>query len=78
MPRALARPSRLLVAGAARPDRRDEIATWPTFAAGWPRLQIQQRQTIHRMAELEPDVLGVGHGPPMTTNVADQVRTLTR
>ena len=63
---------RVLIAG-------DAIATWPTFAAGWPRLNLnhkQQRETIHRMAELEPEVLGVGHGEPITTNVADQVRSL--
>jgi hypothetical protein len=28
------------------------------------------------MAELEPDVLGVGHGNPTTTDVAERVRSL--
>jgi len=66
------------------PERRaliagDAIATWPQFDAGWYAFnlnQVQHRESIHRMAGLEPDVLGVGHGEPLTTNVAERVRSL--
>jgi glyoxylase-like metal-dependent hydrolase (beta-lactamase superfamily II) len=67
------------------PERRaliagDAIATWPTFDAGWYAFNLNERQhreSIHRMADLEPDVLAVGHGEPLTANVADRVRSLT-
>ncbi len=66
------------------PERRaliagDAIATWPTFDAGWSAFNLnatQHRASIHRLAELEPDVLGVGHGDPMTTDVAERVKSL--
>ncbi len=66
------------------PERRvlfagDAIATWPAFDAGWYAFNLNERQhreSIHRMADLEPAVLAVGHGEPMTTNVAERVRSL--
>ena len=63
---------RALIAG-------DAIATWPAFDAGWYAFNLnvkQHRDSVHRMAELEPDVLGVGHGDPTTTNVAERVKSL--
>jgi glyoxylase-like metal-dependent hydrolase (beta-lactamase superfamily II) len=66
------------------PERRaliagDAIATWPAFDAGWYAFNLnekQHRESIHLLAELEPDVLGVGHGDPATTDVAERVQEL--
>jgi glyoxylase-like metal-dependent hydrolase (beta-lactamase superfamily II) len=66
------------------PERRalfagDAIATWPEFAAGWKAFNLnehQHRTTIRQMAALDADVLAVGHGEPMTEDVAARVRSL--
>ena len=63
---------RLLIAG-------DAIATWPRFEAGWPAFTLnpeQHAESIRRMAELEAEVVGVGHGDPITSNAADRVHSL--
>jgi glyoxylase-like metal-dependent hydrolase (beta-lactamase superfamily II) len=57
----------------------DAIATWPEFSAGWSAFNLnvrQHRESLHRMAELEPDILAVGHGAPMTRDVVERVRSL--
>jgi glyoxylase-like metal-dependent hydrolase (beta-lactamase superfamily II) len=57
----------------------DAIATWPEFDAGWPAFNLnpdQQRATIARMAALEPKVVGVGHGEPITSGAAERVHSL--
>ena len=57
----------------------DSIATWPAFDAGWPAFNLNpedQRESIRRMAALEPKKVGVGHGSPITQEAADQVHTL--
>jgi len=66
------------------PERRalfagDAIATWPMFDGGWPAFNLnedQQRASLRRMAELEAKVLAVGHGEPLTEDVAARVRSL--
>lgn len=66
------------------PERRalfagDAIATWPAFNAGWPALNLnvkQQRATIRRMAELEADIVAVGHGEPITAGGAGRLLAL--
>ena len=66
------------------PERRtlfagDAIATWPEFAPGWPAFNLNERQhraSLQRLAELDAEVLAVGHGRPLTEDVAARVRTL--
>lgn len=63
---------RLLIAG-------DAIATWPSLGPGWKAFnlnELQQRESLRRMAELDADVVGVGHGEPITSGGADRVRAL--
>jgi glyoxylase-like metal-dependent hydrolase (beta-lactamase superfamily II) len=57
----------------------DAIATWPRFEDGWPAFTLDpQRHTVSiaRMAALEPKVVGVGHGDPITRNAADKLHGL--
>lgn len=66
------------------PERRalfagDAIATWPRFSAGWPAFNLnehQHRATIREMAALDAKILAVGHGEPLTEDVATRVRSL--
>ena len=66
------------------PERRalfagDAIATWPEFAPGWPAFNLNERQhreSLGRMAELDADVLAVGHGEPLAEDVSARVRSL--
>ena len=66
------------------PERRvlfagDAIVTWPEFAPGWPAFTLnlrQHRHSIARMAELQPEVVAVGHGEPVTAWGAERVRAL--
>lgn len=62
----------LLVAG-------DAIATWPRFEDGWPAFNLnleQQRESLRRFAALEPAIVGVGHGDPITEQAAERVHGL--
>lgn len=57
----------------------DAIATWPRFEAGWPAFTLnrdQHRASIRRLAELEPKLVGVGHGDPIKAHAAGWVYTL--
>jgi glyoxylase-like metal-dependent hydrolase (beta-lactamase superfamily II) len=66
------------------PDRRvliagDAIATWPRFEAGWPAFTLNPEQhadSIRRLASLEADVVGVGHGDPIVERAAERVHEL--
>lgn len=63
---------RLLIAG-------DAIVTWPRLGPGWKAFnlnEVQQRESLRRMAEFDADVVGVGHGEPITSGGADVVRAL--
>ena len=62
----------LLIAG-------DTVCTWPSFDAGWAALNLNMRQhyaSLRRLAELEADMLGVGHGTPITTGGRERARDL--
>jgi hypothetical protein len=37
---------------------------------------VQQRASVARMAELDVDVLGSGHGEPIRADVGGRLRTL--
>ncbi len=59
----------------------DAIATWPEFSAGWPGLNLnikQHRASLRRMAELDAQVVAVGHGEPITRGAAERVRALAK
>jgi glyoxylase-like metal-dependent hydrolase (beta-lactamase superfamily II) len=66
------------------PDRRvlfagDAVATYPEFETGWPAFTLnptQHRTSVRRMAELDPEVLAVGHGDPLTAGAAERLRSL--
>jgi glyoxylase-like metal-dependent hydrolase (beta-lactamase superfamily II) len=63
---------RFLIAG-------DAVATWPELCAGWTafNLNLQQHHaSLRRMAALEPAIVGVGHGDPITRDAAEQVHRL--
>ena len=57
----------------------DTIATYPVFAPGWPVFTLnptQHRASLERMAGLDPEVLAVGHGDPLTAGAAVRLRSL--
>ncbi len=66
------------------PERRaliagDAIATWPEVSAGWPDFQVdpaEHERSVKRMASLEPLVVGVGHGEPLSEGAPDRVHAL--
>ena len=63
---------RFLIAG-------DAIATWPEFGPGWKAFNLNEaehRDSLRRMAELDADIVGVGHGEPIASRGADRVREL--
>jgi glyoxylase-like metal-dependent hydrolase (beta-lactamase superfamily II) len=66
------------------PERRalfagDAIATWPALATGWPAFNLnwrQHRATIGRLAELEAEIVAVGHGEPIREDAAGTIKEL--
>jgi glyoxylase-like metal-dependent hydrolase (beta-lactamase superfamily II) len=63
---------RFLIAG-------DGVATWPNLCAGWVAFNLnhtQHKRTLQRLAGLEAEIIGVGHGDPITEQAADSVHQL--
>jgi glyoxylase-like metal-dependent hydrolase (beta-lactamase superfamily II) len=66
------------------PERRvlfggDAIATYPVFGPGWSAFNLnptQHQVSLRRMAELDAEVLAIGHGDPITAGAAERVRSL--
>ena len=61
---------RALIAG-------DAVCTWPTFMLGWKGFMLNPRQhqiSLRRLAELDAEVLCVGHGEPLTSGGTARVR----
>ena len=57
----------------------DAVATWPELCPGWHSFNLNKPQhhaTLQRLAALEPAIVGVGHGDPITTGAADKVSEL--
>ena len=57
----------------------DAIATWPEFGAGWKAFNLNEeehRVSLRRLAEQDANVVGVGHGEPISTGGADRVHAL--
>jgi glyoxylase-like metal-dependent hydrolase (beta-lactamase superfamily II) len=61
---------RVLIAG-------DAICTWPNFMLGWKGFLLNPKQhqaSLRRLAELDAEVLCVGHGDPLRSGAAAQIR----
>lgn len=57
----------------------DAVATWPEFCPGWPQFTLNERQhkeSLRRMAALEPRVAAVGHGDAITEGAAERLHEL--
>ncbi len=57
----------------------DAVTTYPGFDAGWPAFTLnltQHRTSLRRMAELDPEVVAVGHGEPITAGATERLRSL--
>jgi glyoxylase-like metal-dependent hydrolase (beta-lactamase superfamily II) len=63
---------RVLIAG-------DAVATWPGLMPGWSSFTLNERKhrdSLRRLAETEPQVVGVGHGPPIVREGRERLRDL--
>lgn len=60
----------------------DVIATWPGLAAGWPGLTLDNARnlrSVHQLADFgNAEILGIGHGEPITHDAASEIRKLAR
>ncbi len=57
----------------------DSLVTWPDFGPGWPGFMLNQRQnraSMDRMAQLDFEVLGVGHGDAIVSGGGERLRAL--
>jgi glyoxylase-like metal-dependent hydrolase (beta-lactamase superfamily II) len=57
----------------------DAIATWPELGPGWPAFNLnhqQHRLSLRRMANLDAQVIAVGHGEPITAGGAQVVHNI--
>ena len=62
---------RALIAG-------DAVCTWPTFMLGWKGFMLNEKQhqvSLRRLAELDAEVMCVGHGEPLMSGAAATLRT---
>lgn len=61
---------KLLIAG-------DAVCTWPRFMLGWRGFLLnvkQHRASVRRLAEFDTEILCVGHGEPLPSGGAQQIR----
>jgi glyoxylase-like metal-dependent hydrolase (beta-lactamase superfamily II) len=59
----------------------DAIATWPELGPGWPAFNLnpqQHRVSLSRMADLDAQVVAVGHGEPLTARGSEIVYKLAQ
>jgi glyoxylase-like metal-dependent hydrolase (beta-lactamase superfamily II) len=57
----------------------DAVATWPRTDAGWPGFNLneaQYRASLRRLAQIEPEVIAVGHGEPLRERASDRLHAL--
>ncbi|MBI4675326.1 MAG: MBL fold metallo-hydrolase [Chloroflexi bacterium] len=57
----------------------DAFVTWPLVCPGWPNAMLNTKQTwasLRRMAELDVQAIGVGHGAPVRENGTAVLRQL--
>ena len=65
------------------PERRaliagDAVCTWPSFMLGWRGFTLNHKQhqaSLRRLAELDAEVLCVGHGEPLASGAAGRIRS---
>ena len=58
----------------------DAVATWPELCPGWSSFNLnwsQHKQSLARLAALEAQIVGVGHGDPITEAAADKVHEVS-
>ena len=60
----------------------DVIATWPELAPGWPGLTLDNDQNLKSARQFvdfsDAEILGVGHGEPITKGAADVLSKLLK
>jgi hydroxyacylglutathione hydrolase len=57
----------------------DAILTWPSFGAGWPGFNLDEREyrrSLWRLVRMEPQIVGPGHGPPICDDTPERLYTL--
>ncbi len=57
----------------------DMLVNWPSFDQGWAGFMLnahQNRASIRRAADLNANWIGVGHGDPVASGGADQLKKL--
>jgi glyoxylase-like metal-dependent hydrolase (beta-lactamase superfamily II) len=57
----------------------DAVATWPRIDAGWPGFNLnegQYRASLKRLAQIEAEVVAVGHGEPLMERAGERVHAL--
>jgi glyoxylase-like metal-dependent hydrolase (beta-lactamase superfamily II) len=57
----------------------DAVLTWPRFGAGWPGFNLDEprfRQSLKRLVDMRPRVLGPGHGLPICEHTAERIEAL--
>jgi len=55
----------------------DAVVTWPRFELGWRGFLLnvkQHKESVYRLAELDAEILGVGHGESVTGGGSAQIR----
>jgi glyoxylase-like metal-dependent hydrolase (beta-lactamase superfamily II) len=58
----------------------DAVATWPRIDAGWPGFNLnegQYRASLKRLAQMEAEVIAVGHGEPLIERAGERVHALS-
>jgi glyoxylase-like metal-dependent hydrolase (beta-lactamase superfamily II) len=69
------------------PERRalfagDVIATWPELAAGWPGLSLdndRNMRSVHQLTDFgNAEILGIGHGDPITQGAAAAIKKIAK
>ncbi len=57
----------------------DTIMTWPSFSAGWPGFNTDEktfRESLERVVAMRPEMVLTGHGDPIWENAAETIATL--
>ena len=80
-PRPLTRPPSRLLAGSAPADRRRRHRDLARLSAGWEAFNLNKTQhaaSLNLLAKLDPQVVGVGHGEPITKGGGDRIHELVQ
>ena len=59
----------------------DAVVTYPIVSAGWPAFVLNRKQahaSLSRMAQLEPEVVAVGHGDAIAEDATERLHALTQ